>query len=338
MRACLVAILFAATLWAQDATPVFHATSELVLLDVQVIHNKTGTTAAGLEAQDFDLSEDGVAQKISFFGRDQLPLSIVLLFDLTQSVSGVLHRLADGARSALNHLKPEDEVAVMVYAAGARVIDGFTRDRDRTVAAIGRAAKMKSDDAAFFNEAVYQAAWQLGDAANPSSRRVILWLTDNLPNWPTDDRLHDSDKGLRGEMPHSESQAVRQLHQSGVVVMPLLLKDFFYRMYDRVFDHEQKDFMREHPGEKYSPGDAYQYAEVSGGFAIAMRGKGPGKEVEERLAEAIDDLRGRYTIGYRPSEEKPAGTFCRVKVALGAGAPLRAQEWKVLTRAGYYRR
>jgi hypothetical protein len=65
-----------------------------------------------------------------------------------------------------------------------------------------------------------------------------------------------------------------------------------------------------------------------------MRGKG----VEERLAEVIDSLRGRYTIGYPPTEDKPTGTFCRVKVALAPGAPLLPQEWRVLSRAGYYRR
>jgi len=61
-----------------------------------------------------------------------LPLSVVLLFDLTESVHGVLHPLAAGARAALGHLKPEDEVAVMVYAASARTVDGFTRDHART--------------------------------------------------------------------------------------------------------------------------------------------------------------------------------------------------------------
>jgi len=33
-----------------------------------------------------------------------------------------------------------------------------------------------------------------------------------------------------------------------------------------------------------------------------------------------------------------AGTFCRVKVELAPGAPLHPQEWRVLVRAGYYRR
>jgi len=94
----------AAAAHAQDATPVFRATSELVLVDVQVIHYKTKTASGVLQAKDFHLYEDGVPQQIAFFGRDQLPLSIALLFDLTDSVCGVLRRLAAGAQTALTHL------------------------------------------------------------------------------------------------------------------------------------------------------------------------------------------------------------------------------------------
>jgi VWFA-related protein len=128
--------LLTAVAWGQDSSPVFRATSELVLLDVQVVHKRTNTAMTSLEVKDFVVSENGGPQKILFFGRDQLPLSVVLLFDLTDSVRGVLHRLAGGARTALDHLKPEDEVAVMVYAASARLVDGFTRDHDRTAAAV----------------------------------------------------------------------------------------------------------------------------------------------------------------------------------------------------------
>jgi hypothetical protein len=38
--------------FAQDQTPVFRATSELVLVDVQVLHNKTGAPAPALQAAD----------------------------------------------------------------------------------------------------------------------------------------------------------------------------------------------------------------------------------------------------------------------------------------------
>ncbi len=327
--------LLAAVAWAQDTTPVLHATSDLVLLDVQVIHNKTNAAVGQLEAKDFALSEDGAAQNISFFGRDQFPLSVVLLFDLTASVHGVLHHLAAGAQAALDHLKPEDEVAVMAYAASAHVVDGFNRDHSRTAAAISRIAAMKSDDAAFFNQAIYDAAAQLENSANNSSRRVILWLTDNLPNAPAAFMLQKHDKGLGGAMPRSEDEAIRKLHESGTVVMPLLLKDRLYFGGDRILERDEADFAREHPDKKYyPPGDANKYAEVTGGFAVGLRGKG----AEERLAEIIDSLRSRYTIGYRPADDKPSGTFCRVKVALAPDAPLRPQEYKVLARAGYYRK
>jgi hypothetical protein len=88
-------------------------------------------------------------------------------------------------------------------------------------------------------------------------------------------------------------------------------------------------FRHSHP-----PGDANKYAELSGGQAIHLGGK----RVDERLSELIDDLRSRYTIGYRPADEKVPGTFCKVKVSLAPGSALRPEEWKVLARAGYYRK
>jgi hypothetical protein len=80
-------------------------------------------------------------------------------------------------------------------------------------------------------------------------------------------------------------------------------------------------------------GDVYKYAELTGG--IAMR---TGSRVQDRLVDMITDLRSRYTIGYMPSEAKPAGTFCNVRVQLSPDAPLREREWVVLFRAGYYRK
>lgn len=88
-------------------------------------------------------------------------------------------------------------------------------------------------------------------------------------------------------------------------------------------------FRHSHP-----PGDAYKYAELTGGEAIGLGGK----RVDERLGELIDDLRSRYTIGYRPTDEKPAGTFSKIQVSLAPSSNLRPQEWKVLARAGYYRK
>jgi hypothetical protein len=311
---------------AQDAAPVFRSTSELVLVDVQVINKKTKTATATLQQQDFQVSEDGALQGIKFFGRDTLPLSIVFLFDLTDSVRSVLKELAGGAKVALAHLKPEDEVAVMVYAASARMVDDFTTDRARSVAAIEKAARDESEEAAFFNEAVYQAAMQLERSANPSSRRVVIWLTDNLPNVPTEWMRADHGASVPKGALHTEKEAIRALHETGVVVAPLLKSSLFWHVFS----------LTEAPWRGgYPPGDAHKYAEWTGGQAMNLSG---GKRADERLAQLIDDLRSRYTIGYQPLDAKPPGTFCKLRVTLAPGGPLRAKDWNVLARTGYYRK
>src|SRR5712671_2010883 len=201
--------------WAQTpAEPghVIRVTVDLVVVDAQVVQKKTGRPIGVLKREDFELLEEGVKQEIVSFSQDQLPLSIVFLFDLTESVRPVLKPLATGALAALQHLKPEDETAVMVYAASAKLLQDFTTDRELTVAAIEKASKMDSNEAAFFNEGVFQAAALAGKSKNPASRRVIIWLTDNVPNVPSENvkRLH------------TEIDALRELLETGTVVSSLL--------------------------------------------------------------------------------------------------------------------
>jgi len=303
---------------AQEASPLFQTTSELVLVDVQVLHKATNTPVASLRASDLRIFEDGVAQEIRHFSRDELPLSVVLLFDLTASVHGPLKRLSQEAKGALEHFKPQDQVAVMVYGESARPLDGFSTDRDRNARAIAQAATMSTGEEAYFNEAMYQAASQLSQSGAPSSRPLIIWLTDNIPDFS------DSKK-----LVHSEDDAFRALHEGGVVVAPMLLRDPMYRSLIAMMSPILSHMAKAHP-----PGDARKYAELTGGQAIGLRGKKPG----ERLGELIDELRGRYTIGYRPAESKPAGTFCKLRVELAPGGALRPSEWVVLARQGYYRK
>src|SRR5262249_21687193 len=118
-------------------------------------------------------------------------------------------------------------------------------------------------------------------------------------------------KSLKGVPPHTEVEAIRGLHESGTVVTALLLKDVLAAAWAEPL------YAAEAPARlKYPAGNAHKYAEITGGVSPGLRGK----NVEERLAEAIDGLRSRYTIGYRPSDTKPAGTFCRIQVGLAPGA------------------
>src|SRR5712672_2211248 len=90
---------FSIMAWAQaqaPAEPVIRVSVDLVVVDTQVAHKKTGRPIGGLKREDFEVFEDGVRQEIVAFSQDRLPLSIVFLFDLTDTVRPVLKPLASG--------------------------------------------------------------------------------------------------------------------------------------------------------------------------------------------------------------------------------------------------
>src|SRR5258708_16191725 len=102
----------------------------------------------------------------------------------------------------------------MAYAASARLLKDFTTDCEQAVAAIEKASEMESGEAAFFNEAVFQASEQLGKAKNPRSRRTIIWLTDNVPNSPS-------------EGVHTEKDAFREVFETETLISALLERSAF---------------------------------------------------------------------------------------------------------------
>jgi VWFA-related protein len=297
--------------------PVVRVNVQLVQVDVQVLEKKTGRPVGSLSREDFQLFEDGKEQRISAATRDQLPLSVVLMFDLTFTVQPVLKPLAAGALEALQHLKREDEVAVMVYAASAQLLQDFTTDREKVVEAIQRASEMESGEAAFFNEAVFRASAQLAQAKNPQSRRTIIWFTDNVPNIPSAKQ-------------HSEKDALREVYETGTVVFTLLERsaasDFFMVSFTKnpVF----APFRMHDP-----PGDVHKYAERTGG-SVMKSGK---EEVAAKLAKMIDEIRTRYTLAYYPSLPQPKGKFCVIKIRIRPEAEEREGRLVVRAKTGYYR-
>ncbi|HEV7673957.1 MAG TPA: VWA domain-containing protein [Candidatus Angelobacter sp.] len=313
---------------AESQTPVYRVDVRVVLVDAQVLNKKTRHAARELKKEDFELYEDNVRQQVSSFSQDTLPLSVVLLFDLTDSVRPVLKSLAEGALEALQHLKPEDEVAVMVYAASTQVLQPATTDRALAVAAIEKASGMESEEAAFFNEGIFQAAEQLTKGKNPSSRRVIIWLTDDVPNIPSENSVPlRYRRSLNGAMPHSQVDAMQHLLRTNTVVCSLVKQSDL--------SVSEESGLRSKPAERmlHPPGEVYKYATATGGQVIEFKKK----ELPEKLTLLIDDLRMRYSLGYHPSGQKPKGKYCVIKVKLAPEAKKAVGKVEVEARQGYYR-
>ena len=160
--------------------------TDLVVVDAQVMNKKTRHIISNLKREDFELYEDGVKQQITHFSQQELPLSILLLFDVSSRVKPIIEQLRVGALQALQHLKPEDEIALMAFASETRLIQGFTKNRQVIAEQISRVDETAKGGTGYsrLHEAMSQAAMLINQAANPNGRRVIITVTDNLAIMP----------------------------------------------------------------------------------------------------------------------------------------------------------
>jgi VWFA-related protein len=311
---------------SDQAGDAYRVTTRLVLVDAQVLDKKTSVPVNTLKPEDLEVYEDGVQQQISFFSQDELPLSVVLLFDLTDSVRPVLKPLAEGARRALEHLKPQDEVAVMVYAATAYTVQDFTTDRGQTAEAIARISRMESGEAAFFNEALFKAAEHL--SRRPNARRVIIWLTDDVPNIPSEEVKTRYARSLGKYEPHTEKEAFEELFRTGTLVCTLLKRS---EISDRESARRDSETIMNRM--LYPPGDVNKYTRMTGGRVV----ESSGKKLDRQLAGLIDEIHLRYCLGYRPSSAKARGKYCAIKVKLSPELRKSQKHLLVEAKSGYYR-
>src|SRR6266446_83019 len=69
----------------KEPTEVIKVNTDLVVFDAQVIDKKTKRIIGDLGKDDFQITENGIRQTVSYFSRDELPLSILLLLDVSGS-------------------------------------------------------------------------------------------------------------------------------------------------------------------------------------------------------------------------------------------------------------
>jgi len=246
-----------------------------------------------------------VKQQIAYFSQDQLPLSVLLLLDISRSLRPIIEQVGEGATNALRHLKPEDEVAVMAFADYSKVLQPFTKDRSLVAQNITEASQTSLGDGTFMNEALYNAAQEINKAGNPVNRRAIIVITDNIA--PA-----SGEYGVR--------RVTSDLLESGTVVYGLIVRAAIGKIFNIM------SFGTIH--------GVNSYCEETGGEILGA----DRKEVDSRLGEMFMRLRTRYTIGYRPPETNEVGAFRRVKIQLTPSVLKANKNQKLIVRSrhGYY--
>jgi Ca-activated chloride channel homolog len=174
--ALLFAFVFRCLAGAQEQPQgVIRVGVNLVLLDATV-KNKSGQIMADLKKEDFEVREDGAVQKLDVFSRDELPINVALVLDLSDSIGPFLEPLRDAANTALAALKPDDEAALFTFSTEAQLRVPFTKDKLEIAKQIN---SFQAGGATNINDGIFLASQYLLKLP-PKGRRVIILISDDV--------------------------------------------------------------------------------------------------------------------------------------------------------------
>lgn len=138
-----------------------------------LVSDRSGRYIPQLRANDFLLFEDGVQQKIESFGSEEVPFSVVLLLDVSPSVSGNIKDIQDAAIAFVHQLRNQDRVMVVSFDRNIHYLSEFTSDRRELEWAIRR-ANMGG------GTSVYDAVYETVDRKlrNIEGRKALILFSD----------------------------------------------------------------------------------------------------------------------------------------------------------------
>jgi len=293
--------------------PTLKLRSDLVLVDVLPVQKKTGRIIGDLTRDDFSIAEDGVNQKLEYFSKDKLPVSVVLLVDRAGCVNPFNEQIRAATIRAISHLKPEDEVAIMTFSKKVTLVQPFTRDRQVVADRITGVEQQHQSEQHYFNAAIFEASEYMKKAANPAGRRAIVVLTSL-------EASIDFSKV-------SEQEALLSVLESGAVVSGLLVQTLGGRI-EQGIRGKPTSFLR-HLGLR--SGSLKMFVEETGG---ELTGAPPDK-IDETLNRVVDNISASYSLAYTPTNTARDGKRRRIRVELAPEVEKRQGKVSLMARRSY---
>ena len=285
---------------SQDAG-VVRVDVNLVLVDATV-KTKAGQIMGDLKKENFELREDGVAQKLEIFSRDELPLNVALVLDLSDSIGPFLGPLREAANTALASLKAEDEVALFTFSTEAELRVPFTKDKSEIAQQINA---FKVGGATNINDGIFVAAKYLLNAP-PKGRRVIILISDDV----------GTDAGGQGTR-----DIVTELIASDAVLYNLKIPGYnppatlFYAGMIPGLVNIRK-VMEQTGGEIFNVQDVAHLDAV--------------------FRALIERIKTRYTLGYYTQATGAEGKPHKLDLRLASSFGKKGHDYVVLAKSGYY--
>jgi Ca-activated chloride channel family protein len=302
-----VLILFAALfsqspLLAQNQEQgVIRVDVNLVLVDATV-KTKSGQIMADLKKEAFELREDGVPQKLDVFSRDELPLDVALVLDLSDSIGPFLGPLRDAANTALGALKPEDEVALFTFSTEAELRVPFTHDKSKIAQQIN---DFRVGGATNINDGIFVAAKYLLTAP-PKGRRVIILISDDVGTDAGGQGTHD------------------------IVTETIASDSVLYNLKIPGYNPPATLFAA-----SMIPGlvNIRKVMDQTGGEIFDVKDVA---HLDAAFRALIERIKTRYTLGYYTNANGATGKPHKLDVRLASSFGKKGHDYVVLAKSGYY--
>lgn len=288
--------LCASTLVAVSAQsqPAFHADTWLVVLHA-VATTRNGAAARDLDQRSVTVYENGRAQPIKVFRREDVPVSLGLLIDNSGSMRVLRQTVIEASRAFLAAANADDEIFVMNFADKPRLAVPLTTNARAWEAAL---AGIDSAGGTAVRDAILAAETYLRQNAT-RDRKVLLLITDGHDN---------ASKATTAEMRTTIDQAL----DTTIFAVGLV--------------------RAESRGRTERGGELEDIVERTGGSLVWAKSPDDIPTIAVELARAI---RQQYTIAYAPLNQALDGSYRNVRVRVSRSGPvsLRTRTGYLATRA-----
>jgi Ca-activated chloride channel family protein len=273
----------------------------LVLVDA-TLKTKAGQIMADLKKEDFEVREDGVVQKLEVFNRDQLPINVALVLDLSDSIGPFLGPLRDAATTALAALKPDDEVALFTFSTEAQLRVPFTKEKTEIANQINN---FHAGGATNINDGIFLASQYLLKLP-PKGRRVIILISDDV----------GTDAG---------GQGTRDIVTEAIAADAVL-----YNLKIPGYNPPQTIFAA-----SMIPGlvNIRKVIDQTGGELFDVQDVG---HLDAVFRALIERIKTRYTLGYYTNATAALGKPHKLDVRLASSFGKKGRDYIVLSKTGFY--
>lgn len=282
----LLFFITATTARSQEASKSAQASAQspsMVLLNVRVT-DEAGRPVSDVRQEEISVIEDGVAQTISFFSKEEVPLSYGLVIDSSGSLRSQMDKVIEAGKVVVNGNGPADETFLIRFISSDKIelVAPFTSNKALLSQALDSFYVEQGQTAVI--DAVYVAIESLiksKRSMEPNRRRALVLITDG------EDRVSQ----------YKRAELADILHQQDIQIFVIGLTSQIEERRAREKAIELLRFL----------------ALETGGRVFFPKSSSELRSIAEEITR---DLRTQYLIGYVPAGGNQKNSFHKVQVTV----------------------